>query len=160
MPRQSRQPIGAAGAPAQVVSSPDWNMALWAVRLVSITWPAPVRSRAFSAAITPNAAIEAEAKSLTAMTWNTGSPFAALRGLHAAARLQQRIEARPPGLRAARAVGGDRAGDDARVGGQHVRVADAQPVAYAQPVVVQHHVGLAHQVEEKLAAGRLLQVDH
>jgi hypothetical protein len=50
-----------------VTISAIWKSRLWAIRLVVISCPRPVRSRAFSAAMTDVVTIEAVATSLTAM---------------------------------------------------------------------------------------------
>ncbi len=78
---------------------------------------------------------------------------------HAALGLQQRVEAGAFGARAGLAIGVDRAGDDPRIDRLQDLVADPQPLTHPEPVIVQHHIGFAHQVEEHLPGRRLLQVD-
>jgi hypothetical protein len=61
--------------------------------------------------------------------------------------------------RAGLAEAGHRAGDDARIDEGERGVVDAQPLGDADAEVVEHHIGLAHQVQEHRLAGRRLEVD-
>ena len=56
-------------------------------------------------------------------------------------------------------VAGDRAEDDLRVDGAHRLVADAEAVEHAGPEGLEHDVVLAHEREQQLAPGVLLEVD-
>ncbi|MCY1228154.1 hypothetical protein D9M72_404520 [compost metagenome] len=79
---------------------------------------------------------------------------------HAAAhRLHHLVEGRALRVRAGLAEAGDRAGDDARVHRGKRGVVDAQPLGDADAEVVEHHVGLAHEIEKHRLAGRRLEVD-
>jgi hypothetical protein len=86
--------------------------------------------------------------------------LAASLGVHeAAARLDERVEARVGREFALAAVAGDRAGDDARVDRSQRLVVDAEAFADAVAVVVEDDIGDADEIEEGFAPLRVLEVD-
>ena len=83
----------------------------------------------------------------------------ALGGHHAAHGLQHRVEARLGGHRSllAEAVDGHR--DDVGLYPREARIVDPQPLHHAQAGVVDHGVGRAHQLVERLARVGRAKVD-
>ncbi|SQH16765.1 Uncharacterised protein [Bordetella parapertussis] len=78
---------------------------------------------------------------------------------HAAAHaLDHLVERGTLRLRSGLPEAGHRTGDDARVDPRQRRMIDAQALRHAHAEVVEHHVGLAHQVQEDRLAGLALEV--
>ena len=79
---------------------------------------------------------------------------------HAAAHaLHDLVERRPLRVGAGLAEAGDRAGDDPGIDRRKRRVVDLEALRHAGAEVVEHHVGLAHQVVEDRPPRLLLEVD-